>query len=72
MSEAGEILDQIELDDNEQFTSSQIAKFKADPAYYKCFVKAVEEQVNGNFPIVCLRNCPFFQTLPLTGCLLDA
>lgn len=64
MSSAGEILDEIEVDENEQFTPSQIAKFKADPAYYKRFVKAVEEQVNGNFPIVCIpHKLPPFPSL---------
>lgn len=54
MSEAGDILSQIELDENEDFTAAQKEKFVKDPAFYKEFVKAVEKQVNGNFPIVSL------------------
>lgn len=52
MSNAAKILDQIELDANEKFTPRQIEKFRSDPAFYKKFVKSVEEEVNGNFPIV--------------------
>ncbi|PLB40928.1 flavin-containing monooxygenase [Aspergillus candidus] len=51
MSNAAKILDQIELDANEKFTPRQIEKFRSDPAFYKRFVKSVEEEVNGNFPI---------------------
>ena len=40
--------------DGDKFTPAQIAKFKADPEYYLEFVKAVEEEINGKFPIVSL------------------
>lgn len=52
MSRAGGILEQIDLDEHERFTPAQIERFKADPELYRTFVKAIEEQVNNNFPIV--------------------
>lgn len=37
--------------DGEEFTPKQIEKFKTSPGYYLEFVKAVEEQINGRFPM---------------------
>ncbi|KAK2603294.1 hypothetical protein N8I77_009760 [Diaporthe amygdali] len=51
-SKAKHIMEQIELDEDERFTSGQIERFKSDPELYKLFVKAIEEQVNSNFSIV--------------------
>ncbi|KAH8791160.1 hypothetical protein BGZ57DRAFT_949126 [Hyaloscypha finlandica] len=34
------------------FTPKQIEKFKTSPEYYLEFVKAVEEQINGRFPMM--------------------
>lgn len=45
-------MSQIELNEREEFTPSQIEKFKADPEFYLKFIKAIEVEVNGNFPIV--------------------
>ncbi|KAL4811851.1 hypothetical protein BDW67DRAFT_189249 [Aspergillus spinulosporus] len=50
-SKAGEVITQVEMDEEGNFTAEQIKRFKADPTFYKRFVKAVEEEVNGNFPI---------------------
>ena len=49
---SADILGDIEIDEQENFTPSQIQKFKEDPKFYRTFVKAVEKDVNGNFPIV--------------------
>uniref|UniRef100_A0A8H7K2J8 FAD/NAD(P)-binding domain-containing protein n=1 Tax=Bionectria ochroleuca TaxID=29856 RepID=A0A8H7K2J8_BIOOC len=49
---AADTMSQIELNEREQFTPSQIEKFKADPEFYWKFIKAIEVEVNGNFPIV--------------------
>ncbi|KAI0593841.1 hypothetical protein F4775DRAFT_586522 [Biscogniauxia sp. FL1348] len=46
------MLDQIELDENENFTKAQIEKFKADPAFYRRFVLAIEQDINNFFPVV--------------------
>lgn len=51
-SPAKDVLDQIELDEKENFSASQIAKFKSDPEFYKTFVKAIEKDINGAFPMV--------------------
>lgn len=51
-SKAKHIMEQIELDEDERFTSAQIERFKSDPQLYKLFVKAIEEQVSSNFSIV--------------------
>lgn len=56
-----DILADIKIDEQENFTPEQIRKFKEDPDFYKKFVKAVEKDVNGNFPIV---------RPPLTGCAI--
>lgn len=48
----GGVLSEVGLKENTDFTQAQIDRFKSDPAFYKKFVKAVEEVVNGNFPIV--------------------
>lgn len=45
-------MSQIEIDDKGDFTPAQIEKFKSDPAFYKGFVKKIEEDVSGNFPLV--------------------
>ncbi|KAK1676414.1 hypothetical protein BDP55DRAFT_550601 [Colletotrichum godetiae] len=52
LGRATQTMEQIELDEDENFTPAQIAKFKSDPALYKSFVKAIEEQVNSNFFMV--------------------
>lgn len=46
------IMEEIELKENGDFTQSQIGKFKSDPDFYRKFVKAIEENVNSNFPLV--------------------
>ena len=52
------IMSQIELEDKCDFTPTQIEKFKSDPAFYRTFVKQIEEDVNGNFPLVSLITDP--------------
>ncbi|KAL4798070.1 FAD/NAD(P)-binding domain-containing protein [Aspergillus venezuelensis] len=47
----GGILNEIEMGENESFPPSQIKRFEEDQAFYRKFVKAVEEVVNGNFPL---------------------
>ncbi|KAI0008903.1 FAD/NAD(P)-binding domain-containing protein [Xylariaceae sp. FL0662B] len=49
---AKSVLGQIELDEKENFTQSQIERFKEDPGFYRTFVKAIEQDINGAFPIV--------------------
>lgn len=48
----GGVLDEVGLKENADFTEAQTERFKSDPVFYKKFVKAVEEVVNGNFPLV--------------------
>ena len=48
----GGIFEELELDEDETFTEKQIRRFESDPKFYRRFVKAVEEVVNGNFPLV--------------------
>lgn len=55
MGRAAETLDEIEVDDKLNFSTAQVEKFKADPVYYRKFVKTVEREVNNNFRIV---SCP--------------
>jgi cation diffusion facilitator CzcD-associated flavoprotein CzcO len=44
--------------DGDAFTPTQIEKFHSSPEYYVEFVKEVEEQINGRFPMVSLRTPP--------------
>lgn len=50
----GGILSEIEMNPDETFSDAQIKQFESDPAFYRRFVKATEEVVNGNFPLVSL------------------
>jgi hypothetical protein len=52
MGQAGEILSKIGLDAKENFSEETIEKFKADPEFYREFVKKIEVEVNNAFPIV--------------------
>ncbi len=49
---AKEILDEIELDEKENFTPAQIERFTNDPVFYRKFVKIVEQDIGGFFPVV--------------------
>jgi hypothetical protein len=49
---AKDMLTQIEVDEKENFTPAQIERFKSDPEFYKKFIKAIEKDLNGAFPIV--------------------
>ncbi|KAI0483227.1 hypothetical protein GGR56DRAFT_663768 [Xylariaceae sp. FL0804] len=49
---ANEVLNQIELDEKENFSQATIKKFKNDPAFYKKFVKTIEKDISGAFPVV--------------------
>jgi hypothetical protein len=51
-SPAKDMLSQIEIDNQENFSASQIERFKSDPQFYKTFVKAIERDINGAFPMV--------------------
>jgi len=51
MGDAGQILTEIEMDKDENFSQRQTEKFKADPEHYRTFVKAIEREVNGTFPM---------------------
>lgn len=53
---AKEILSEIELDEKENFSAAQIEKFKADPEYYRKFVKTIEEDLCGAFSVVGYRS----------------
>lgn len=54
MGKTAEIMGQIKVDEKGDFTEAQIERFKSDPVFYKKFVKLIEEDVNGNFPIVSI------------------
>ncbi len=58
MGAAAEILSKVEMDDDENFSQEQIERFESDSALYRTFVKAIEKEVNSNFPIVSLSNYP--------------
>lgn len=47
-----EILGEIGIDAQENFSQETIERFKSDPEFYGRFVKAVEKEVNNAFPMV--------------------
>ena len=47
-----EILGEIGIDAQENFSQETIERFKSDPEFYGRFVKAVEKEVNNGFPMV--------------------
>ncbi|KAL0935781.1 monooxygenase [Colletotrichum truncatum] len=53
------IIEEVEIDEDQDFTPAQVQRFKTDPAFYRKFVKAVEEVVNGNFPLQTLKDTEF-------------
>ncbi|KAI1368655.1 hypothetical protein F5Y08DRAFT_335549 [Xylaria arbuscula] len=51
-SPAKSVLSQLDLDKKENFSEAQIEKFKNDPEFYKRFVKTIERDINGAFPLL--------------------
>jgi hypothetical protein len=52
MGGAKDILDQIDMDEKENFSDKTKAHFQQDPDFYRAFVKGIEREVNSSFPIV--------------------
>ncbi|KAI0175567.1 FAD/NAD(P)-binding domain-containing protein [Hypoxylon sp. FL1284] len=48
---AKSVLVETEFDEEENFTPQQIERFKTDPACYRRFVKAIERDLSGTFPV---------------------
>ncbi|KAK4128613.1 FAD/NAD(P)-binding domain-containing protein [Parathielavia appendiculata] len=57
MGQAGQILSQIQMDAQENFSQETIERFQSDPDFYRAFVKKIEVEVNNAFPVV-LANSP--------------
>ncbi|KAI2619355.1 FAD/NAD(P)-binding domain-containing protein [Hypomontagnella submonticulosa] len=55
---AKDILGEIEMDEKENFTPRQIEKFKSDPAFYRKFIKIIEQDSNGAFQITLKNGGP--------------
>ncbi|CAG8984286.1 hypothetical protein HYALB_00010711 [Hymenoscyphus albidus] len=51
LSQSVNILKEVKMD-GDKFTPEQIEKFTSYPEYYLRFVKAVEEEINGKFPML--------------------
>ncbi|KAK7752722.1 hypothetical protein SLS62_005274 [Diatrype stigma] len=49
---ANEILSEIELDEKENFSAAQIERFTNDPVFYRKFVKVIERDISGVFPVL--------------------
>ena len=47
-----EVLGEIGIDEQENFSQETIERFKSDPEFYHRFVKAVEKEVNSGFAMV--------------------
>ena len=52
LGQASDVLSQLELDAQENFSQATIDRFKSDPEFYRFFVKGIEKEVNNAFPIV--------------------
>lgn len=49
---ASKILEDIEMNEQGDFSPAQIERFKSDPELYRSFIKTIEKDASGNFPIV--------------------
>lgn len=54
LAQSGGSILEVEINEDEGFSKAQIERFKSDPVFYRKFIKAIEEVVNGNFPLVSL------------------
>ena len=46
------VLDNIGLDEKEDFSPETLARFQSDADFYRRFLRAVEVDANNNFPVV--------------------
>jgi cation diffusion facilitator CzcD-associated flavoprotein CzcO len=58
MSSAAPLLNQIETDQNDDFTPAQIERFRRDPELLKKFTTALEDDANNKFGITLVRTSP--------------
>lgn len=58
MGAAKEVVQEMNVDDAENFTNRQLARFQDDPKYYRDFVKSIEKDISSNFPTVCEMMIP--------------
>lgn len=58
MMGGGQMLKEISLDEQENFTPEQIQTFKDDLDFYKRFVKGIEKDTSGNFRVVSINSYP--------------
>jgi cation diffusion facilitator CzcD-associated flavoprotein CzcO len=58
MGGMGGLLNEIEIDEKENFTPAQIERFKSDPELYKKFADALEDDAGSKFAIVLNRTSP--------------
>lgn len=49
---AKRVLAQLDMDKQENFSPEQIERFKSQPDFYRDFVKTVEKEISGAFPVV--------------------
>ncbi|KAH7034888.1 uncharacterized protein B0I36DRAFT_360350 [Microdochium trichocladiopsis] len=49
---ASKVLAGIEIDEAGNFSQAQIARFRSDPELYRKFIKTIEMDTGGNFPVV--------------------
>jgi len=52
------LINQIELDERENFSPAQIAKFKSDPTFYEEFSAALELDSNAKFAVALMKDSP--------------
>ncbi|KAL9944486.1 hypothetical protein ACHAQF_006586 [Verticillium nonalfalfae] len=58
MGRAAPIINQIGLDEQENFTPAQIERFKSDPAFLEQFTQALEMDSNIKFAIALMKDSP--------------
>lgn len=66
MGNAKDILGKIDMDEKENFSDKTKAHFQQDPDFYRSFVKGIEREVNGSFPIVSALTFRDWQCVELT------
>lgn len=58
------MLQEVSVDEHENFPQDQIQRFKDDEDFYRRFVKGIEKDTSGNFRMVRFSYLPS----PIRGC----
>jgi hypothetical protein len=58
LSQAAPIIEQVEMDEKDNFSAAQIEKFKTNPEFYEMFIKALDMDSNIKFALSLIEGSP--------------